>query len=268
MTVRQRLPLALGLLLLLPGAGRAGDVDGSWPPPAVVLDVTPAPPGEAPPAPLTDCFHDAGCPCGPDCLDDRHFFVQVLTGVYVSCIGPGAAFDPTRPFQVEGPPPFDYANVNVRLGYRPWLPAPEWPEWAFDRVQVMLDFQAAPVYHGFGHYAFGPSLMLRLDLCDPESRLVPYIQGGAGLAFTDGFKDEHQRAIGQWQEFLLQGSAGLRLRLSDNWSLDVEGGWQHISNACLASRNAGINTLGGSVGVTYTFGARERCCCDLGCGGE
>ena len=55
MTGRQRLPLALGLLLLLPAAGRAGDVDGSWPPPAAVLDVTPAPPGETPPAPLTDC---------------------------------------------------------------------------------------------------------------------------------------------------------------------------------------------------------------------
>ena len=51
---------------------------------------------------------------------------------------------------------------------------------------------------------------------------------------------------------------GLRYFISDNWSLDIEGGYQHISNAGMASRNAGVNAgLGGQRGVTYHFPGRH-----------
>jgi hypothetical protein len=47
--------------------------------------------------------------------------------------------------------------------------------------------------------------------------------------------------------------------MSDAWSLDIEGGIQHISNADMATRNAGVNCLGGSVGLTFSFGAHADC---------
>jgi hypothetical protein len=240
------------LLLLLPGLGRAEEKE-AWPPD--VADVVPAPSWQQPPRPPDACCTADGNPC--DWCSSERFSLQFLTGAYVTAIGPRAAFDPYRPVGHEGYTPFDFANVDVRLGYRPFLPPPG-EEYRFrDRFEMLLDFQGAAVYHGVGNYVFGPTLLLREDLADPDRTLVPYIQGGAGLAFTDGYKDPHQRALGQWQEFFLQGMAGLHWRMSDCWSLDVEGGWQHVSNACLATRNAGVNNLGGSIGLTYTFAARH-----------
>ena len=56
--------------------------------------------------------------------------------------------------------------------------------------------------------------------------------------------------------FLLQVAVGVRFQVTEQWSLDVEAGLQHISNAGLARRNGGINNAGVTVGFTYTFGAK------------
>jgi hypothetical protein len=63
-----------------------------------------------------------------------------------------------------------------------------------------------------------------------------------------------QELIGQEFEFLLRAELGLRCWLTESLSFDVEGGFQHISNAGIAVRNGGINNLGFSVGFTYSFG--------------
>ena len=42
--------------------------------------------------------------------------------------------------------------------------------------------------------------------------------------------------------------------LTECFSLDVEAGYQHISNAGIATRNGGLNTLGAGIGFTYFFG--------------
>jgi hypothetical protein len=253
MSAKRIVPLLVGLLLW-PGAVRSEESDGAWPPD--VVDVLPASAWETPPPP-PDCLCCPDTHAAPDWCAPERFSVQVLTGYYATCIGPGAAFDPARP-SFQGHTPCDFADLNVRLGYRPSLPASDEPYRLRDRFELLLDFEAGAVTHGLGNYVVGPILLLRSDLVDPDRRLVPYIQGGAGLAFTDGYKDPHQRALGQWQEFFLQGMAGLHCRLSDCWSLDVEGGWQHVSNACLASRNAGVNNLGGSLGFTYIFAPRQH----------
>ena len=41
--------------------------------------------------------------------------------------------------------------------------------------------------------------------------------------------------------------------VSRNLSLDLEAGFQHISNANSADRNFGVNALGAQVGFTYYF---------------
>ena len=69
----------------------------------------------------------------------------------------------------------------------------------------------------------------------------------------DAYHDPNQRAIGQAVEFYLHAEVGLKCMIAPNLSLDIEGGLQHISNAGLASRNYGVNALGGSIGLTYYF---------------
>jgi len=41
--------------------------------------------------------------------------------------------------------------------------------------------------------------------------------------------------------------------LNDRWSLLIEGGYQHISNADTAARNVGVNAFGGSVGLGWIY---------------
>ena len=74
--------------------------------------------------------------------------------------------------------------------------------------------------------------------------------------FNDAYRETRQRLIGEQVEFLLRVEFGVRFLVTDNLSLDVEGGLQHVSNASLASRNGGINDLGISVGFTYEFGRK------------
>ena len=83
---------------------------------------------------------------------------------------------------------------------------------------------------------------------------MPYTQVGGGFVLTDAWKDSVQHVIGQQFEFLLRAEAGVHIMLSAHWSLNLEGGFQHISNADLAGRNDGLNSVGGAIGFTRYFG--------------
>jgi opacity protein-like surface antigen len=117
---------------------------------------------------------------------------------------------------------------------------------------------AAPVASDYGHIVTGPSLLLRYNYVQPGCRLNPYTQVGAGVVYTDAYRDQSQAAIGESVEFLLQGGVGCRYVLSPHWSADIEGEYQHISNGRLASRNLGVNNVGLSIGLTYYFPAGCR----------
>ena len=95
-------------------------------------------------------------------------------------------------------------------------------------------------------------MLLRYNLVQPDSRVVPYIQLGVGAVLTDAYKDQSQSAIGQALEFTPQGSVGFRYHINPTWSFDVEGMYHHISNARLAKRNDGINAWGAFFGVSYS----------------
>jgi hypothetical protein len=166
---------------------------------------------------------------------------QVLMGSYFSShLGPPI-------------PKFNYLPVSFRHGWdlgRPWGGDSSVPgHWEF-----LADVTGAAITSSYGQWFAGSSLFLRYNWADPGSFLVPYTQGGVGGIFTDAYKDPCQRAIGQAFEFYLHAELGLKCFVAPNLSLDVEGGLQHISNANLATRNFGVNALGGSVGLTYYFG--------------
>lgn len=162
--------------------------------------------------------------------------VQVLQGAYFSSsLGPAI----NR---------FDYLPLSVRHGWALSGPVGAPGYWEF-----LADVTAAAITSNYGNWFAGSSLFLRYNCADPGSLLVPYVQCGAGVMLNDAYRDPIQRAIGQELEFILHAQVGVRYMIAPNLSLDVEGGVQHISNAGMANRNAGVNALGGSVGFTYYF---------------
>ena len=46
---------------------------------------------------------------------------------------------------------------------------------------------------------------------------------------------------------------GARYLFSDRCAAFIEGGWRHVSNAGIASRNLGLNSLGGLIGVSLFY---------------
>ncbi len=185
-------------------------------------------------ADLDEERRDLGC-CGVDESTGR--FIQLLGGAYwQGDLGPDAS------------PRFDFVHLAARFGIRPiqnggWL----------EHGTLMLELNVSPVFQGPGSIFGGVSVLGRLDLCDRRHAIVPYVQCGAGIAFTDAHEDRSQAAIGRSQSFLLQAQGGVRFALDRHWSLDAEGGWIHLSNADLNDRNGGTNGLGGSLGLTRSF---------------
>lgn len=200
---------------------------------------------------------DTGC-CGSGCsaspsqradLADRDPFskgsctLQFMVGYF-----PKTEYGP-------GGPDFDYLPFAARVGYI--CDTPDWDGcWLRGCFELLLEVNYCRIMKDFGNYVTGPNAMIRYNFVQPQSILIPYIQAGAGLAFTDAYKapESVQELIGQQMEFLLRAELGARLMVTENCSLDAEFGLQHISNATLAPRNGGVNNVGFSLGFTYFFG--------------
>jgi hypothetical protein len=200
-----------------------------------------------PVAPDTALSCEVACDADEETFTKGALSVQVLGGAYFSPvhIGPRVA------------PRFNFAPVDVRFG---WMLCCPWLDHCFLRgnVEALLELTEAPVTAGFGSIVAGPTALLRYNFVQPEWKVVPYIQGGAGIVYNDAWRDHSQRALGEQWEFYLQATAGVHCLLSPHWSVDLEGGFLHISNANMAARNGGVNALGGSLGVTYYFGKCGR----------
>ena len=54
-------------------------------------------------------------------------------------------------------------------------------------------------------------------------------------------------------EFNLQGGGGLRFVINRHWSLLLEGGYRHISNASIKLPNGGVDNFGGDLGFAFSF---------------
>ena len=181
----------------------------------------------------------------PAAMNGPRFTLQIMGGYYQHTgLGPGAPFGST----VD--PEFDYAPIDVRVGYL--VTAPSDRNSLFRGAgEILLDVMVAPVTKGYADIVVGPSILLRYNFVQPNAKLVPYIQGGAGIVYSDAYQTQGQDALGEAVEFILQSGIGVRYMINHRWSLDLEGGFQHISNAGFADRNGGINNVGGTVGFTY-----------------
>jgi hypothetical protein len=187
--------------------------------------------------------------------------LQFLAGYYpqadVGSDGVPLTFDAKGKPLPHVPVHLDLAPVAFRLGWEALTPWFEGTVLCGEPV-LLLEWTADPVVRGFGNFVTGPSFLARYQLLRPNWHFVPYAQIGAGIVLNDAYHDQAQNIIGGPHEFLLQAQAGFHYFLSPSFSLDAEGGYQHISNADTYPRNTGLNSFGGSVGFTYYFG--RKCC--------
>jgi lipid A 3-O-deacylase len=151
-------------------------------------------------------------------------------------------------------PAFDYTPFAFRFGYI--LDTPCGEDYLRGCVEVLVEANYSHIIRPYGTYFTGPNVITRYNFVQSECAIVPYIQCGAGFLFNDVWKtpSAQQALVGENLEFLLRAEVGFRYMITDCFSLDVEGGFQHISNAGLALHNGGINNVGGSVGFTYFYG--------------
>jgi hypothetical protein len=221
-------PITVAQVPERPSAGTSGvaHVDGGF-----VAAVCPATPQPA----------AAACPADPFAAGATS--AEVRGGAYFSTnAGPSS-------------PRFDYVPVSVRRGWMLTGPDDYW--WGRGNFECLCDLTGARATSGFGSWFAGPSLFLRFNWLEADAPVVPYAQVGAGGVLTDAYRVRTQPAIGQAFEYYLHYEVGVKCFVAPNLSVDVEGGLQHISNGGMSSRNAGVNAIGVTVGLTYYFPRAE-----------
>ena len=172
--------------------------------------------------------------------EDRIEF-QGMTGALFSSVGPGPKV-----------PTYNYSKTTLRLGWM--LNSPDGSgDWYDGNFEALGEISSNFVFGGFGNVHVGPTGLVRYNFVQPGWKVIPYIQGGAGIVYSDGYKDKDQRALGGMVEFTPQAAAGFRYLLNDEVSINLEANYEHISNAGIYSRNLGTNAVGGQVGVSYFF---------------
>jgi hypothetical protein len=145
----------------------------------------------------------------------------------------------------------DYEIEDVRLG---WMyDSPRHNGLLRGNNEFLAELFCGPVIQGPGNILGGGAIFWRYNFVQPGAKLIPYIQMGGGGLGNDIYHDQRQREIGEDFEFVLQGDMGLKYLINDHWSVSAEADFRHISNADLASRNQGLNSLGGLMLVSYVF---------------
>ena len=149
-------------------------------------------------------------------------------------------------------PVMDIAINSLRFGYM--FNDPAFSGILRGNVQLLGEVFAGPIFSGPGDVLAGVTLFARYNFVQPNARIVPYLQAGAGLVYSDfAHGAEGGNAVSLDVNFNLQATAGLRFNVNSKWSVLVEGGYRHISNASISDPNYGIDQVGGSVGLAFSF---------------
>ncbi len=148
-------------------------------------------------------------------------------------------------------PVMNYWQTNIRFA---WMFSELKKPRSFLRgnFEALLEITNSVIYKGPGNYIGGLTGLVRYNFVQPDWKLVPYLQAGVGVIYTDAYKED-DTPIGQAVEFNPQVSFGIRRLINRNWSIDAEAMFHHISNAGMAHVNNGINASGGFIGLTYYF---------------
>jgi lipid A 3-O-deacylase len=123
------------------------------------------------------------------------------------------------------------------------------PGWLRGNWELPLEAMGGKVFDGKGSYVVGGTIWIRYNFIQPNWRVVPYMQLGAGAEATD----MNEKLVGQTFNFNLDFAVGTRCFVAENWAVNLECRFQHLSNATLAKHDLGVNAIGPMIGVSYFF---------------
>jgi hypothetical protein len=144
-------------------------------------------------------------------------------------------------------PTINYAGALVQLGYMLNDPPETGP--LRGNFEILGEGSALGIFTGDGNYIASTTLWLRYNIVPSQWKIVPYLQAGAGVSFTD----IDRKIVGQTFNFNLDAAAGLRYFVKPDCSLNAEYRFQHISNADMAEHNIGINAQAAVLSVSWFF---------------
>jgi len=171
-------------------------------------------------------------------FDKGKLELQSATGAYFSVGG-------------SDRPTLNYSSTAYRLGIM--LNDPAGDGMLRGNLELMLQLFGGSVFDGPGDALGGAAVVLRYNFVPVDGKWVPYVQIGAGAVYSDIYKDQNQRLIGQAWEFDLEATIGVRYFFNNRWSANLEGGYRHISNADTNDRNVGLNSIGAGIGLGLHF---------------
>ena len=148
----------------------------------------------------------------------------------------------------EDLPDFNYWQTNLRINRM--LNTPHGKGILRGNFEGILELTTASIIEGEGSYMVGIGPIIRYNFIRPKWKLIPYVQAGCGICYTDAY---YYEAIGQGFNFTLQTGIGIKYLLKKDWAVDLETRYHHVSNADMDERNKGINAIGFTVGITYYF---------------
>lgn len=149
-------------------------------------------------------------------------------------------------------PVMDVAINSLRVGYM--VNNPACSGLLRGNLELLGEVFGGSIFNGPGDVVAGGMLFFRYNFIQPDARIVPYFQGGGGFVYSDFVHGiEGGNAVSLDVNFNLQAISGLRFNVNTRWSVLAEASYRHISNASLSDPNYGIDQLGGSLGVGYTF---------------
>ena len=79
----------------------------------------------------------------------------------------------------------DYVQTNLRFGWM--LNTPSEEAWILrGNFEALFEATYSKITEGFGNYMYGITALIRYNFVQPDARLVPYFQVGAGVVHTIG----------------------------------------------------------------------------------
>lgn len=166
-------------------------------------------------------------------------------GKYEVSLSSGPMFSPVGADRNR--PNLNYVLNGAELGWM--LTDVDHSAWLPGNVELAGQLIGAAVFEGKGNYLAGGTMWVRYNVVPAHWRFTPYVQGGLGAEATDF----NSYLISGRFAFNLNVGAGVRYLAGNDWSINIECLYQHLSNAKIYKNDIGFNAVGPIVSVSYFF---------------
>ena len=147
-------------------------------------------------------------------------------------------------------PLFSFNETDLQLGYMFPVIGNHFYRGNFEALANLFLWESTREHMGI---LGGLALGFHYNFVQRGWRFVPYLGASLGISGNDLYVQQSQQIFGGPFDFVLQAHAGARYFINKNWGLMIEGGYQHVSNADIYTRNVGINQFGGRFGIFCNF---------------